>query len=216
MKRKHILSLALMALLSTASASAQIISPSFEWLTVKSDRIVRGFITDYTQGKDAAGKEIYFCSFQFHEMMKGPQERNFVFACYDMPADSLKKYRDIRVEVLIVFENLAAPLTHDGKAVTIKPLQAYEAPAILNLTNPQGIFFSAFDFTIMKHKTLILDLCRIIITQTAQHATGNLSGKMLYQAVPEESEVYLRAGEGKKLFLEVPAFLFPDAAKKPK
>lgn len=189
------------------------IGNSVEWLCADAGLIATGKLKSYA--KASSGNNLWICTFETLEIYKGSTQSPVDFTINYIPEDSLKKYVSDQTTLLVF-------LKESEKSYKSKKTQTSwfvmetcnSAPAMVNLLAPQQVLVSAYGFTVLSYRELIISVCRLCLKRIAEYEVQGKTVFMNYLEIPFQTPAYSLLYSGSKCYLTVPHFMFPDSKEK--
>lgn len=202
----------LLFILQQATVRSEInIGNSLEWLCAGSYGVVTGTIRDVTPCLKGNAS---VCKFDVMSCLKGDTVKSITFLISGLTSDTLEAWKKSKSEILVFLNKRKEVFICNQQQAVYEVPESYNSiPAIVNLSNPQPVLLSAYNFALIRHKYLILLLCRQAIGQIMT-LNGKEGGAQAYfLEVPYNTDAWELLYSGSSCYLNVPDVLFPQSRK---
>ncbi len=186
---------------------------SVEWLCADADLIAVGTLKTYT--KSATDDQIFVCTFETTEMLIGTSLSPIVFAIHYISEDSLKKYEEQQINLLVFLKENKTNSKTKGSKSQWTAMETYNSlPAFVNLATPQQVLITASSFTVLSNREKIISSCRRILKEISEYQIMGKTVFKNYLQIPYQTIAFNLLYSGSSCYLNVPDFMFPDSKEK--
>ncbi len=201
-------------LFSLFSARSEInIGNSVEWLCADAGLIATGKLKSYTKAE--GGNNLWTCTIQTMEILKGTTESPLDFTINNITEDSLKKYVSEQSTLLIFLKESEKPFKNKKLKTSWYIMETVNsAPALINIFNPQEALITAYTFSVLNNRELIISVCRLCLKKIAEYEIQGKTVFMNYLEIPYQTPAYGLLYSGSACYLTVPDFMFPESKEK--
>lgn len=206
--------LLLLFVFSLFSASAEInIGNSIEWLCADAGLIATGRLKSYAKAE--AGNNLWTCTIETMEILKGTTESPLEFTINNIAEDSLKKYVSEQTTLLIFLKESEKPFKNKKVKTSWYIMETINSvPALINLLKPQEGLITAQTFSVLNYRDLIISVCRLCLKKIAEYEIQGETVFMNYLEIPFKTPAYSLLYSGSACYLTVPDFMFPESKEK--
>lgn len=189
------------------------IGNSIEWLCADAGLIATGKLKSYT--KASTGNNLWLCTFETNDILKGTSASPVDFIINYIAEDSLKKYVSEQTSMLIFLKENEKPYKSNKIKTAWYMMETYNSiPAFINLVTPPQALITAFTFTTLTNRDLILSVCRLTLKKIAEYEIQGKTVFMNYLELPFQTEAFNLLYSGSSCYLTVPHFMFAESKEK--
>lgn len=183
---------------------------SIEWLCADAGLIATGHLKSYT--KATTGNNLWMCTFETNEILKGTTESPVDFTINNIAEDSLKKYVSEQTTMLIFLKENEKSYKSKKIKTAWYIMETYNSiPAFVNLNTPQQALITAYTFMVLTYRDLIISVCRLNLQKIAEYEIQGKTVFMNYLEIPYQTAAYNLLYSRSTCYLTVPHFMFPES-----